>query len=99
MGSGVQRIITGAVVGTGAALDVKTVGFRPRKVTLLNETGLAKGEWTNSMADGEMLKTITAGTMSKVTTNGVTPLSNGFTIGADADVNAADELIHYVAEE
>jgi hypothetical protein len=51
------------------------------------------------MADGEALKTITAGTISKVTTNGVTPLSDGFSLGADTDLNVADELIHWIAHE
>lgn len=99
MSSGVSRTMSGSVLGTGADLDVKTVGFRPRKVELMNETGLALATWTSSMKDGEMLKRVTAGTMSKVTTTGITPLAAGFRIGADADMNVADELVHWVCHE
>jgi len=99
MSSGVQLSVNGAVLGTGANLDVLTVGFRPRRVTLFNEDGLATAEWTDSMADGEMLKAITAGTISMVTTTGITPLANGFRIGADTDINVAAEKVHWVAHE
>ena len=99
MSSGVARMMTGAVIGTGANLDVRTVGFRPRKVELINETGLATAVWTDSMADAEMFKAITAGTISKQATLGITPLSDGFRIGADTDLNVADEKVHWVACE
>ena len=100
MSSGVNRVLTGAVEGVAAAdLDVRTVGFRPKKVELLNEGGLASAVWTSSMKDGEMLKQVTAGTMTKVTATGVTPLSDGFRLGQDADMNVAGELVHWVASE
>lgn len=68
--------------------------------------------WTADMADASAFKTLaivdsgsTAGKSSeKVTTNGITPYagtvgsdSEGFTIGADTDVNASAETIVYVA--
>lgn len=100
MSSGVQLSKNGSVTGTGSALSVKTIGFRPRRVELINTDGLAVGVWFDSMADGSMLKEITAGTKSFVTGgNGITPLANGFTLGADADMNVSGEVIHYVAHE
>ncbi len=100
MSSGVQVAINGAVIGvTAADVDVTTIGFRPRRVELLNETGLATAVWLDTMADGEMLKTITAGTLSLVTSTGITPLGNGFRIGQDADINVIAETIHFVAYE
>jgi hypothetical protein len=100
MSSGVSRVMAGSVNGTGADLDVRTVGFRPRKVELFNEDGLVKAEWTETMADGLAMKAVTAGTISMTGAGtGVTPLSDGFRIGADADLNAADEKIHWVAYE
>lgn len=100
MGSGVSKVRTGAVYGaTAADVDVHTVGYRPSRVELFNETGLVLAMWQDSMADGEMMKTITAGTVSKVTSTGITPLSDGFRIGQDADLNVADELVHWVAHE
>ena len=99
MGSGVSRVFVGAVVGTGADLDVRTVGFRPSAVRILNVGGLATGEWTEGMADASVLKQITAGTISFPLTLGVTPLSDGFRLGADTDLNVDGELIHYIAHE
>lgn len=100
MASGVARVMSGAVLGTGADLDVKTVGFRPKKVELFNEDGLAKAVWTSSMADGLAMKQVTAGTLSMTAASeGVTPLADGFRLGADADLNVADEKVHWVAHE
>ena len=100
MGSGVSRVQTGSVLGaTAADVDVRTVTFRPSRVELYNETGLARAVWQDSMADGEMMKQVTAGTISQVTATGITPLSDGFRIGQDADLNVVAELIHWVAFE
>jgi len=98
MSSGVQITKNGAVTGTGANLDVRTVGFRPRRVELYNVTGLVSAVWTDSMADAAGLKRVTAGDAT-VMTAGVTPLSDGFRIGTDADVNAVGEVVHWVAHE
>lgn len=100
MSSGVSRTKTGAVYGTGVQLDVRIVGFKPRKVELYNQTGLAKAVWTDSMAEGLAMKTVTAGTISMTSAGeGITPLSDGFRLGVDADINAADELIHWAVHE
>lgn len=99
MASGNSRVVTGAVNGTGADIDVRTVGFRPRRVELENVTGLVTASWSDHMADESMVKRVTAGTMTFPTTLGVTPLSDGFTIGADTDVNVDGELIHFTAYE
>lgn len=98
MSSGADRTYYGSVAGTGADLDVTVVGFKPKSVTLLNIDGLAKAEWHETMPDGSMAKTVTAGTLSSVTGgNGVTPLAGGFRLGADADMNVADEVLHFQA--
>lgn len=97
------HFITGTIVGTGAALTIQT-GFKPDHVRVVNETGLANVEWFKSMPNGHGIKTITAGTMSKITANGITPYEGsrgadapGFTIGADADINVATEVLHWIA--
>ena len=103
MSSGVQRSVRGTFIGTGAQLDIKTVGFRPGKVKLLNVTGLCVAEWTNTMADASMLKTVDSGSGTTdivfPTTNGITPLADGFRLGADADLNVAAEVVHFEATE
>lgn len=100
MSSGTQIIKNGAVTGTGASLDVRTVGFRPRRVTLINLTGLVTAEWTDSMTEGRGIKRVTAGDMTQIAAAaGITPLSDGFRLGTDADVNVSGEVIHWIAQE
>ena len=96
MGSGVKRKVTGAFYGTGAQLDVLTVGFRPTIVHLFNVDGADEGYWNDKLADGEVMKRKGVdGVMTKVTTNGVTPLANGFRLGADTDLNVDGEKVIY----
>lgn len=90
---------TGAFTSDGNARNIRTPGFRPRKVEVVNVTSRDGGEWQDTMADASMLKTVAAGTRTFATSNGITPLSDGFTLGADADVNADTEVCHWVAHE
>jgi hypothetical protein len=99
MSSGARLVHRGSFLGTGANIDIKVPGFRPKHVTVLNQGGLVKLEWYDTMGDGAGLKTITDGTISALTTTGITQLADGFRVGADTDVNVAGELCHYEAEE
>lgn len=103
MGSGVNRMMTGSLVGTGSAINVRTVTFRPRKVEIFNVSGVCMAVWTNTMADASALKTVDSGAgatdISFVTSDGITPLSDGFTLGADSDLNASGETVHWVAHQ
>lgn len=99
MGSGVSRTFVGSYTGTGAAIDVHKVGFRPRNVRLLSIDGLCKGEWIEGMPDASVFKEVTDGTITVPTTLGITPLADGFTIGADTDLNVAGELVRFVCHE
>ncbi len=103
MGSGGSRLMAGGVVGTGATLNVRTIGFRPSYVEIFNTTGNAKATWVKGMADDSAQKTVDSGAgatdISLITSLGITPLSDGFTLGADTDLNVADEQIRYVAHE
>lgn len=92
MGSGAQTW-TGAVMGTGSDLDIDKIGFHPRAVLVVNASDPGYGYWTDSMADDSMAKQID-GTSGFVTSNGITPRDNGFTLGADTDLNVSGELIH-----
>lgn len=93
MGSPAGNVVTGSCVGTGADMNIRTVGFRPKRV-VLNVGGL-DAAWQKTMADDSMYKRLANGTGSLVTTNGITPLSDGFSLGADTDINAAGAIIHY----
>lgn len=98
MSSGVRKSYRGSFIGTGAQLDVKVVGFRPKSVELINVTGNLTGKWTESMADASMVKQITDGTQSFITANGITPLADGFRVGTDS-INTAAQTVHFIAEE
>jgi len=91
-------IVVGQYTGTGANLDIKTIGFAVKSLELRAANG-AWGSWTKLMADGSVHKRVTAGTGSLVTGgNGVTPQGkDGFRIGADADLNAAGVVVDYIA--
>lgn len=96
--SGASKCRVGSVTGTGATLEVRKLGFRPRYVKVFNVSAdNAAGEWLEGMADASAFKTITDGTVSVITTLGITPLSDGFSLGADTDLNVDGELIRYVA--
>jgi len=90
----------GSFTGTGAILNIRTIDFRPRRVVLTNVSAdNAKGEWLEGMAADSAIKTITDGTISIITSGGITILSNGFTLGADTDLNVSGELVRFVAWE
>ena len=88
--------VTGVVVGTGSAINVDKVGFRPTRVELHNISDVVNAAWQDTMPDAAMVKTV-AGTDSYVTSDGITPRAAGFTLGADSDLNAAAEVVHYTA--
>ena len=98
-----REVATGTVEGTGATLNVQ-LGFKPKVVLLFNIDGLAKLEWTEDMGAGKGLKIVTAGTVSFISTLGIAQYAGvaagnkeGFTIGADTDVNASGETICWAA--
>ena len=99
MASGAAKVVRGSFKGTGSNIDITVVGFRPRSVKLWNQSGLATAEWTETMADGSMVKRITAGTMTFPTTGGITPLAAGFRLGNGADMNVSGEKVHFEAIE
>lgn len=99
MASGAAKVIRGSFLGTGADIDIRSVGFRPRSVKLWNIDGIATAVWLDGMADASAFKEITAGTKSVITTLGITPLSDGFRLGADTDLNVSGELVRFEATE
>ena len=88
---------TGLFRGTGADLEVSgdKVGFRPTRVEVKNLTQNTSAWWAEDMADDSMSKTITDGTQSLVTANGITPVGSGFQLGADTLLNGSEDEIHF----
>jgi hypothetical protein len=97
MSSKANFIKTGKIVGSGSAKKV-VLGFKPVKVELVNETGLAQALKTNTMDGAYAAKQVTAGTMT-FANNVCTLNSDGFSLGTDTDMNVAGEVVHYVAYE
>lgn len=102
MSSPAHSVICGSFVGTGTALTIKTLNSKVKSLELLNITSGDSARYASSMPDGAMAKRLAAGTASFIAaTTGVTPYSAadgaGFTLGADADMNVAGEVVHYIA--
>ena len=86
---------------TGAAITAE-LGFRPRYVKVMNVTGNCFMEWIQGMGDGYGQKTVDSGSgttdVSTVTSGGITPAANGFSLGTDADINPnAAEALFFIA--
>jgi hypothetical protein len=85
--------MTGTVVATNAVLPVRTVGYKPRKVRIVNQTTLYTVEWSEGMADASAFEITNAGAKTLETSDLITPLdpdssgNPGFSIGARANVN------------
>lgn len=99
MASSLNMVKTGVVSGTGSAKKV-VLGFKPREVRLFNAAagGLVEVWKTDTMDAASAMKRVPAGTAT-FDADCCTLNADGFTIGADADLNAAGEAIHYVAYE
>lgn len=108
--NGPNRIAQGRYFDDAAiAADVDfDIGFKPRYVRVVNETGLAVLEWFEGMTDGRGTKQITAGTMSFVAAStGITPRGGesttdtirGFTLGQDADILVQNEQLSWYAHD
>lgn len=91
------------VTGTPVAFPV-TVGFQPRYVRVLNVSERAQLETYEGMTAAHALKTVAAGTRTKITTLGITLGSTGFLIGLDTDllpthgVSSNENIIDFIAE-
>jgi hypothetical protein len=82
-------------------MNVTKLGFRPRVVKLKNVTGLVSAHWQKGMPDASAWKELNHASAQRayITSDGITPLANGFIIGADADINAAGEVIFFEAHD
>ncbi len=93
----VMHIAVGRYIDTGtvAAFTI-TTGFKPLyvKVQNLAATG-STSEWYSGMAAASAVKRITAGDMTVPTSNGITQLPNGFTVGLDTDLVVSSEQISW----
>lgn len=94
MSSAVNMIRRGKFNGTGSAKSI-VLGFKPAKVELYNESGLATADKSDTMDLKKAFKRVTAGTLTFADVCTIT--SDGFTLEADGDMNVSGETVHYVA--
>jgi hypothetical protein len=98
----VRNVAVGRYVdsGTAAAFSI-TTGFKPRHVKIVNVDGLCMEEWYEGMADASAVKTVDSGAgttdIVKITSNGITVSSTGFTVGLDTDINVTSEQLSWIA--
>lgn len=98
------RYVTGTIVATGAALAVRKVGGKPRKVCIFNQDNSYRAEWNEELPEGYAYVYDADGTVSIVTTAGISLLDGGatdppgFEIGALANINdTTTETLKYEA--
>ena len=86
--------------GTAAAFTI-TTGFKPRWVKVMNVDGLCYEEWYEGMADASAVKTVDSGAgttdVVKITSNGITVSSSGFTVGLDTDIIVSSEQLSWIS--
>src|SRR4030042_2705875 len=95
-----NHVAVGSVDGTGSAITI-VCGFKPLSIRVHNIDGDVIAFWDAIMPDAAMQKIVDSGAgttdISYVTSNGITPAFNGFTIGTDSDLNVSAEELHWVA--
>lgn len=97
--SSMGEIHFGTVVGTGASLPVTGLPFDPAAVIVWNQTDPGLYVHLPSMTAAHMAKLTDAPALTHATSLGITLGAKGarsFTIGADTDMNAAADALHYI---
>jgi len=81
---------------TAVEFDIEC-GFKPRYVCVINVTDREMIEWYEGMADASALYQAAAGTRTLITTLGITPLTDGFTVGLQLNVNVVNKQLSWIA--
>lgn len=97
MGSGTS-IAIGAFIGTGSAMSIEKIGFKPRFLFLANVDDPGFAFCIEGMPAAHAL-IHTDGTTSYITSTGITLTDKGFDLGTRADLNTDGEQVFYAAIE
>lgn len=96
MSSPSALMYAGSMMGTGAAIEERRPGFRPKFIVFWNDDG-DSGWWSETMADASILERIdTTGVATLEIAGGVTPKAAGFDLG-DTIMNQATMVMHFMA--
>lgn len=97
-----KNFAVGTVTGTGSAITV-VCGFKPTYVSVRNTSGNCYLTWNALQADAAGQKSVDSGAaatdISTISSGGITPSFNGFTIGTDTDINVNTEVIFWEASK
>lgn len=93
--NGIARGESGTTTGDGTALTV-TLGYKPKRVTLINLTDAIRIEKIDGMTDAQTLQTVTAGTTTVQTGSQIVLNDRGFV--ASAAVNANGKSLVWYTE-
>lgn len=90
---GVNGLYVGsATTNTSSAAGTFYPGFAPRRIRVIDTTNASVFEWVSGMAAASMLKTVTAGTTTVETSNGITVLAPTDATPAQASVTLGTGL-------
>lgn len=99
-----KDVVTGKItMADPAAAANISIGFIPRKLTLNHVTNVSDYEWNYNMTDATANLRVTAGDKTLVAAAAITPYAGdathapGFTIGTDATLNTAGDVIYFTA--
>lgn len=99
MGSPSLRSENGVYAGTGSAFDV-ALDFTPRRVKIYSANENAINIKTDRMVGVNFLQAdLNAGTVAKVTSNGITLGVRKFNVGTDAKINTNTQEYYWEASE
>lgn len=103
MASGVNRVRVGQYLGTGVAQSIigDKVGFQPKCVKIARRTtAIDLAENYEGMPALSFYQTVGAtGVRTLVTSQGITLLTTGFSVGTDTHLNNAGDTYDYIAYE
>ena len=99
MGSPSLQRANGVYIGTGAAFDI-SLDFTPTRVKIYSVTENSESVKTDRMVGVNfLLADLAAGTVTKVTANGITLGVRNINIGTNADINTSASEYYWVADE
>lgn len=99
-----KDVVTGKIVlaDPAAAANI-SIGFIPSKVLINHVNNVSDYEWNKNMADGTANLRVTAGDKTLVAAAAISPYEGdenhapGFTIGTDATLNTAGDVLYFTA--
>lgn len=91
------KVVAGTVEGTGSAIAITSVGFKPVAVIVWNQDDPVLGFWLYTMTDDHLALLMDTPALTHETSGGITPGERGFSIGTNSDLNVSAQTLHWLA--